>query len=130
MIHYLDKSQSPAQPLCGKNSLSMKTTNDIKKVECEICKKSYFTGKIKKLELNPFELICQSCGHYYEGCYNNVTCKNCGETKEIRWILKPAFINHKDFKNGKAEFVTVENMKLRFLIEVKFDKEVMKKDES
>ena len=40
------------------------------------------------LNLNPFDLVCLSCGTIYSGCFNNRACHRCGERRKIRWMLK------------------------------------------
>jgi len=70
----------------------------------------------------PFILICLSCGNNYDACYNNIPCSHCGEIKNIRWILKENFHNHKDFIGGKAAECKIENMKISIIPKVTKEK--------
>ena len=61
-----------------------------------------------------FDLICLSCGNIYEGYYNNETCQDCREEKNIRWMLKPEM---RGFIKNPHD-CTVENMKLDISITI------------
>jgi Fe2+ or Zn2+ uptake regulation protein len=80
--------------------------------EAEVLEQEEIRKENRRINLRrgiPFGLVCLSCGEAYEGCFNDFPCPKCGETENIRWMLRDGF--EKLIQNPKE--VSIQNMKIK-----------------